>query len=109
VTLSARAISNTSSSLGLRRPASSCPTVPFRQARSPWLRRVPVQDAHRQRLRQRQLPCGARQGAVALIDLEHWRTEKARPREQGRHIAIGIATTQERSVFSSTEFWFWFD
>jgi CO/xanthine dehydrogenase Mo-binding subunit len=47
--------------------------------------------------------------ALSMIDLEHWRTEKARLREQGRHIGIGIATTQERSVFSSTEFWFWFD
>jgi CO/xanthine dehydrogenase Mo-binding subunit len=47
--------------------------------------------------------------ALSMIDLEHWRAEKARLREEGRYIGIGIATTQERSVFSSTEFWFWFD
>jgi CO/xanthine dehydrogenase Mo-binding subunit len=47
--------------------------------------------------------------ALGAIDLEHWRAEKARAREEGRHIGIGIATTQERSVFSSTEFWYWFD
>lgn len=47
--------------------------------------------------------------ALGLIDLEHWRAEKERARADGRHIGIGVATTQERSVFSSTEFWYWFD
>lgn len=47
--------------------------------------------------------------ALSMIDLEYWRKEKARLREEGHHIGIGVATTQERSVFSSTEFWFWFD
>jgi CO/xanthine dehydrogenase Mo-binding subunit len=48
--------------------------------------------------------------ALGMIDLEHWRKEKVRLREEeGRYIGIGLATTQERSVFSSTEFWFWFD
>ena len=48
--------------------------------------------------------------ALSMIDLEHWRQEQKRLREEeGRHIGIGLATTQERSVFSSTEFWFWFD
>lgn len=48
--------------------------------------------------------------ALGMIDVEHWRKEKERLRkEEGRYIGIGIATTQERSVFSSTEFWFWFD
>ncbi|MEU6700941.1 xanthine dehydrogenase family protein molybdopterin-binding subunit [Pseudonocardia sp. NPDC046786] len=48
--------------------------------------------------------------ALGMIDLEHWRKEKARLREEeGRYIGIGLATTQERSVFSSTEFWFWSD
>ncbi|MQA13060.1 MAG: molybdopterin-dependent oxidoreductase [Pseudonocardiaceae bacterium] len=48
--------------------------------------------------------------ALGMIDLEYWRTEQQRLREQeGRYIGIGLATTQERSVFSSTEFWFWFD
>ncbi|MFI5796626.1 xanthine dehydrogenase family protein molybdopterin-binding subunit [Streptomyces sp. NPDC051677] len=48
--------------------------------------------------------------ALSMIDLDKWRAEQRRLREEeGRHIGIGIATTQERSVFSSTEFWFWFD
>ncbi len=47
--------------------------------------------------------------ALRMIDLEHWRAEKDRARAEGRHIGIGVATTQERSVFSSTEFWYWFD
>lgn len=48
--------------------------------------------------------------ALEMIDLDHWRAEKARlRREEGRFIGIGLVTTQERSVFSSTEFWFWYD
>ncbi|SFK77465.1 xanthine dehydrogenase family protein molybdopterin-binding subunit [Geodermatophilus ruber] len=48
--------------------------------------------------------------ALSMIDLEHWRKEQKRLREEeGRYIGIGLATTQERSVFSSTEFWYWFD
>ena len=47
--------------------------------------------------------------ATEAIDLGSWRAEQERARAEGRHIGIGIVTTQERSVFSSTEFWFWFD
>jgi CO/xanthine dehydrogenase Mo-binding subunit len=48
--------------------------------------------------------------ALSMIDLDHWRKEQKRLREEeGRYIGIGLATTQERSVFSSTEFWYWFD
>lgn len=48
--------------------------------------------------------------ALSMIDLEHWRKEQKRLREEeGRYIGIGLVTTQERSVFSSTEFWYWFD
>src|SRR4029450_9418939 len=32
---------------------------------------------------------------------------EAEARRQGRHLGIGLVTAQERSVFSSTEFWFW--
>ena len=46
---------------------------------------------------------------LGMIDLDYWRAEKERARAEGRHLGIGIATTQERSVFSSTEFWYWFD
>ncbi len=44
--------------------------------------------------------------ALSMIDLDAWRAERERLRaEEGRYIGIGLATTQERSVFSSTEFW----
>src|SRR5436309_996601 len=48
--------------------------------------------------------------ALELARYDHWRAEQQRLREQeGRHIGIGVITAQERSVFSATEFWFWFD
>jgi carbon-monoxide dehydrogenase large subunit len=47
--------------------------------------------------------------ALELADYGHWREEQRRAREQGRYIGIGLVTCQERSVFSATEFWFWFD
>lgn len=48
--------------------------------------------------------------ALSMIDLDGWRREQRRLREEeGRYIGIGLVTTQERSVFSATEFWFWFD
>ena len=47
--------------------------------------------------------------ALALADYDHWRAEQASARADGRYIGIGLITAQERSVFSATEFWFWFD
>lgn len=48
--------------------------------------------------------------ALGLADYDFWRSEQKRLREEeGRYIGIGITTAQERSVFSATEFWFWFD
>ncbi len=47
--------------------------------------------------------------ALELLDYEHWRKEQDRLRKEGRYIGIGPITCQERSVFSATEFWFWFD
>jgi CO/xanthine dehydrogenase Mo-binding subunit len=48
--------------------------------------------------------------ALDLADYGRWRDEQRRLREQeGRYIGIGVITAQERSVFSATEFWFWFD
>ncbi|MDQ1068716.1 xanthine dehydrogenase family protein molybdopterin-binding subunit [Streptomyces canus] len=45
--------------------------------------------------------------ALSMIDLDRWRAEQKRLwAQEGRCIGIGLATTQERSVFSSTEFWF---
>ncbi len=43
--------------------------------------------------------------AIRLADLDNWRSIQARGRTQGRYIGIGVATCQERSVFSATEFW----
>ena len=47
--------------------------------------------------------------ALKLADYDYWRAEQAKAREEGRYIGIGLITAQERSVFSATEFWFWFD
>jgi len=45
--------------------------------------------------------------ALRMADLNTWRREKERLRKEGRYIGIGVATCQERSVFSATEFWMW--
>ncbi|MGH3501047.1 MAG: xanthine dehydrogenase family protein molybdopterin-binding subunit [Nocardioidaceae bacterium] len=47
--------------------------------------------------------------ALELADYPRWREEQQRLRKEGRYIGIGLITCQERSVFSATEFWFWFD
>lgn len=47
--------------------------------------------------------------ALELADYAGWRQRQEEARAEGRHIGIGICTCQERSVFSATEFWFWFD
>jgi CO/xanthine dehydrogenase Mo-binding subunit len=47
--------------------------------------------------------------ALQVIDYEKWRKIKEEAKKEGRLIGIGIATAQDRSVFSATEFWFWFD
>ena len=44
--------------------------------------------------------------ASRLLDYSGWRKKQAEARKQGRYIGIGVASCQERSVFSSTEFWF---
>lgn len=47
--------------------------------------------------------------ALELFDYDAWRAEQRKLREQGRHVGIGLVSCQERSVYSATEFWFWFD
>lgn len=47
--------------------------------------------------------------ALELGRWDHWQAEKAKAREEGRCIGVGLVSCQERSVFSATEFWFWFD
>jgi CO/xanthine dehydrogenase Mo-binding subunit len=44
--------------------------------------------------------------ALQHADLANWRKEQARARQQGRYIGIGLATCQQRSTYSATEFWF---
>jgi CO/xanthine dehydrogenase Mo-binding subunit len=46
---------------------------------------------------------------LELGQYEHWVAERERARAEGRHVGIGVIASNERSVFSSTEFWFWFD
>ncbi len=52
---------------------------------------------------------GVLEKVLAEVDYDHWVAERERLRAEGRHVGIGIVASQERSVFSSTEFWFWFD
>ncbi|GER83751.1 MAG: xanthine dehydrogenase family protein [Thermogemmatispora sp.] len=44
--------------------------------------------------------------ALEHFDLDAWRQEQARARQEGRYLGIGLATAQQRSTYSSTEFWF---
>lgn len=43
--------------------------------------------------------------ALRIADLPKWRKIRDEARAQGRCVGLGIATCQERSVFSATEFW----
>lgn len=43
--------------------------------------------------------------AVELLDYDGWRRRQKEALAKGRYIGIGLATCQERSVFSATEFW----
>ena len=45
--------------------------------------------------------------ALTMANVETWRAQQEEGREQGRYIGIGVATCQERSVLSATEFWRW--
>ena len=44
--------------------------------------------------------------ALEHADLNYWREEQERAREEGRYIGIGIATAQQRSTYFASEFWF---
>ncbi len=44
---------------------------------------------------------------LKLLDYKGWKKKVEEMRKAGRYVGIGIASTQERSVFSSTEFWMW--
>jgi CO/xanthine dehydrogenase Mo-binding subunit len=43
--------------------------------------------------------------ALDLLDYAGWRKRQEEARQKARYIGIGVATCQERSVFSATEFW----
>jgi CO/xanthine dehydrogenase Mo-binding subunit len=47
--------------------------------------------------------------ALGDQQIAHWRQEQARLRQAGRYIGIGLASCQERSAYSATEWWFWYD
>jgi len=47
--------------------------------------------------------------ALRLLDYDGWREKQAQMRAAGRHVGIGVATCNERSVYGPTEFWFWSD
>jgi CO/xanthine dehydrogenase Mo-binding subunit len=52
---------------------------------------------------------GVLEKILADFDYDHWVRYRDDARAEGRHVGIGVVASQERSVFSSTEFWFWFD
>jgi len=52
---------------------------------------------------------GVLEKALQLADYQGLRELQRKAREEGRYVGIGLITAQERSVFSATEFWFWFD
>jgi carbon-monoxide dehydrogenase large subunit len=46
---------------------------------------------------------------LAMADYAALRRMQAEARQQGRYVGIGLATAHQRSVYSPTEFWFWYD
>jgi CO/xanthine dehydrogenase Mo-binding subunit len=52
---------------------------------------------------------GVLEKVLEAVDYDHWVAERDKARSEGRHVGIGVVASNERSVFSSTEFWFWFD
>ncbi|MBV9801147.1 MAG: xanthine dehydrogenase family protein molybdopterin-binding subunit [Solirubrobacterales bacterium] len=52
---------------------------------------------------------GVLKKVLETVDYDHWVAERERARADGRHVGIGVVASNERSVFSTTEFWFWFD
>ena len=48
---------------------------------------------------------GALDMALQMLDYEGWRQKQQAARTQGRYVGIGLASCQEKGVFSATEFW----
>jgi CO/xanthine dehydrogenase Mo-binding subunit len=43
--------------------------------------------------------------ALELVRYDEWKAKQTEARRQGRYVGIGVATCQERSVYSPTEWW----
>ncbi len=52
---------------------------------------------------------GVLEKVLEEVEYDRWVAYREQARAEGRHVGIGVVASQERSVFSSTEFWFWFD
>ena len=52
---------------------------------------------------------GVLEKVLEVGEYDRWVAERDKARAEGRHVGIGVVASNERSVFSSTEFWFWFD
>ena len=48
---------------------------------------------------------GALDMALQMLDYNGWREKQQLARTQGRYVGIGVASCQEKGVFSATEFW----
>jgi CO/xanthine dehydrogenase Mo-binding subunit len=48
---------------------------------------------------------GALDMALQMLDYDGWREKQQLARTQGRYVGIGVASCQEKGVFSATEFW----
>jgi CO/xanthine dehydrogenase Mo-binding subunit len=48
---------------------------------------------------------GALDMALEMLDYKSWREKQQLARTQGRYVGIGVASCQEKGVFSATEFW----
>ena len=48
---------------------------------------------------------GALDMALEMLDYKSWREKQQAARTQGRYVGIGVASCQEKGVFSATEFW----
>src|SRR5262249_11895000 len=47
--------------------------------------------------------------ALAETDVAAFRREQEQALRQGRYIGLGLASCQERSAYSATEWWFWYE
>ncbi len=48
---------------------------------------------------------GALEMALQMLGYQDWRDKQSAARTQGRYVGIGVASCQEKGVFSATEFW----